>query len=379
MPGRNPHLPGYERDPEVGGVRIAAREQFRRGQERVQELRSLLARKNPSVEQTAKNQPAGGEERLDGQSRKRPRDEDEEEEKAADNDLNRAPKRHRPVRSASPGSPDSSHVRSRRAVAKRRPTPSADVTDADDTEVVGRRGPKASTQQLLAESSTYSSIPDSSSEAAASASQIAPTAQAAPKRARTPDDDASESDDVEAGDGRGPAGSKRRRLMKGAASASLSIASSQAGPVTPRRATPEPGNIEPGSAQSHLTSPAGQPTPQPDEFPAQYGTPSSTFLKFSRNSITMSKISKMGKKRPWLFSYRTAEGYGIYAFVKCPAGNCKHHFSSHPLQEYRARDHILACGQQIRDQRDMVRQYARQGMLLCNHALLCPLLLLDNS
>lgn len=93
----------------------------------------------------------------------------------------------------------------------------------------------------------------------------------------------------------------------------------------------------------------------------------------------MSKIAKMGKKRPWLFSYKTAEGYGIYAFVKCPAGNCKHHFSSHPLQEYRARDHILGCGQQIRDQRDMVRQYARQGMLLCNHALLCPLLLLGNS
>lgn len=379
LPGHNPHLPGYVRDPDVGNVRIAARDQFRRGQERVQELRGLLSRRDARVEQPAKETPAGGEAQLDGESRKRPRDEEEEEETAVDDTLNRAPKRHRTVHSASPGPSNSRHVRSRRAAARRRTTPSADVTDADDTEVVQGHGPKASTLQRPAESSADSAVLGSSSEAAGSASQIAPAAQAAPKRSRTPEDDASESDDVEAGDGRGPAGSKRRRLMNGAAAASLSIASLQAGPVTPRRATPEPGVIEPGSAQSHLTSPAGQPTPQPDRYPARYGTPSSTFLKFSRNSITMSKIAKMGKKRPWLFSYKTAEGYGIYAFVKCPAGNCKHHFSSNPLKEYRARDHILACGQQIRDQRDMVRQYARQGMLLFDHALLCPLLLLGNS
>lgn len=379
MPGRNPHLPGYERDPEVGEVRIAAREQFRRGQERVQELRALLSRRAPSVEHSSKKLPVEGEAQLHGESRKRPRDDEEEEEKAADNDLNRAPKRHRSVRSASPGTSNSSHVLSRRAAAKRRPAHSADITDADDTEVYEGRGSRSSTQQRLVENSTASGNPASSSGDVGSASEVVPASRPAPKRARTPDDDGSESGDVETGDGRGPAGSKRRRLIKGSASASLSIASPQAGPVTPRRATPEPGDIEPGSAQSHLTSPAGQPTPQPDEFPAQYGTPSSTFLKFSRNSITMSKIAKMGKKRPWLFSYRTAEGYGIYAFVKCPAGNCKHHFSSHPLREHRAQDHILACGQQIRDQRDMVRQYARQGMLSRSHALLCHPLLLGNS
>lgn len=357
LPRHNPNLPGYVRDPDVGNVRIAAREQFRRGQERVQELRGLISRKDARVEQPAKEKPAGGEAQLDSESRKRPRDEEEEEETAVDDTLNRAPKRHRRVHSASPGPSDSSHVRPRRAAAKRRPTPSA-----DDSEVYEGRGPRSSTLQRKVESSIDSAIPGSSSEAVVSVSKNAPSAQAAPKRTRTPDDDGSESGDVEASDGRGPAGSKRRRLIKGSASASLSSAGPQAGPVTPRRATPEPGDIEPGSAQSHLTSPAGQPTPQPAEYPTQYGTPSSTFLKFSRNSITMSKIAKMGKKRPWLFSYKTAEGYGIYAFVKCPAGNCKHHFSSHPLRKHRAQDHILACGQQIRDQRDMVRQYARQGM-----------------
>lgn len=380
LPRHNPHLPGYVRDPDVGNVRIAAREQFRRGQERVQELRRLLSRRASSVEQPAEKPSAGGEAKLAGESRKRPRDDgEEEEEEVADNDLSRAPKRYRSVRSASPGPSKSSHVRPRRAAAKRRPTPSADVTGVDDTEVVQGQGPEASTLQRQAEISTDSATQASSSEAAFRASQTTPAAQAAPKRTRTPDDDASESEDVEAYDGRSPAGSKRRRLTKGAASASLPIAGPQAGPVTPRRATPEPGDIEPGSAQSHLTSPAGQPTPQPAEYPAQYGTPSSTFLKFSRNSITMSKIAKMGKKRPWLFSYKTAEGYGIYAFVKCPAGNCKHHFSSHPLRKHRAQDHILACGQQIRDQRDMVRQYARQGMLSRSHALLCYPLLLGNS
>ncbi|KKY35851.1 hypothetical protein UCDDA912_g04123 [Diaporthe ampelina] len=95
-------------------------------------------------------------------------------------------------------------------------------------------------------------------------------------------------------------------------------------------------------------------------FPSRYRVPSSKRLKFSRNTITMSKIAKMGKKRPWLFGYDTAEGYGIYAFVKCPGPNCKHHFSSHPLKEDRAHDHILGCNQQIRDDRDMVREYARQ-------------------
>lgn len=379
LPGHNPHLPGYVRDPDVGNVRIAARDQFRRGQERVQELRGLLSRRDARVEQPAKETPAGGEAQLDGESRKRPRDEEEEEETAVDDTLNRAPKRHRTVHSASPGLSNSRHVRSRRAAAKRRRALSADDADGDNTEVVEGRGPKASTQQRLAESSNASGNPVPSSEDAGYASEVVPASQAAPKRARTPDEDGSESDNVEAGDGRGPAGSKRRRLIKGSTSASLSIASPQAGPVTPRRATPQPGDIEPGSAQSHLTSPAGQPTPQPDRYPVQYGTPSSTFLKFSRNSITMSKIVKMGKKRPWLFSYKTAEGYGIYAFVKCPAGNCKHHFSSHPLRKYRAQDHILACGQQIRDQRDMVRQYARQGMLIRSHTLLCPPFLLGNS
>lgn len=77
----------------------------------------------------------------------------------------------------------------------------------------------------------------------------------------------------------------------------------------------------------------------------------------------------MGKTRPWVFGYSTDEGYGLYAFMKCPGQNCKTRFSSHPLRHSQARDHLLSCGQPVLDEQDMVRQYASQGM----HHLECRL------
>lgn len=358
-------------------MRRLAREQFQKGQERVQQLRSLLATTASSTGQGVDESPVEGEAQPGGESRKRPR----EEEHTTEEGLSHEPKRQRSHRDATPGPSNAGRVSPRRASAKglRASADNAtdDGTEDEDAEVIEVQGPGASKQQQPTEEPAYSGVPGSSSGSGGSASYNVPS-QAGLKRARTPDDDDSEGDDVEAGDGRGREGSKRRRLMKGTPPASLPIASPEAGPATPRQATPEPGDLEPGSAQSHLTSLVGQPTPQPDRYPTHYSAPSSSFLKFSRNSIPMSKIVKMGKKRPWLFSYKTAEGNGIYAFVKCPRGNCKHHFSSHPLRDYRARDHILACDQQIRDDRDMVRQYARQGRSFWNLSLLRPLLLLGN-
>lgn len=340
-------------------MRHLAREQFRVGQERVKQLRSRLATTANSTGQGADESPVEGETQPGGESRKRPR----EEEDATEEGLNHEPKRQRSYRDATPGPSNAGRVSPRRGSAERlrasADNATNDGTEDEDAEVIEIQGPGASKQQQPTEGPAYSP-PGSSSAAGSSASYSVPS-QAGRKRARTPDDDDSEGDDVAAEDGRGPEGSKRRRLMKGTPSASHPVASPEAVPATPRQATPEPGDVEPGSAQSHLTSPAGPPTPQPVSFPTQYAVPSSRFLKFSRNSIPMSKIVKMGKKRPWLFGYKTAEGYGIYAFITCPRGNCKHHFSSHPLRDYRAQDHILGCDQQIRDERDMVRQYGRQG------------------
>lgn len=307
-----------------------------------------------STSRGAGEYPFEGEAQPGGESRKRPR---EESVDATEDDLDHGSKRQRSLRSATPGRSNSSPVSPRRAAAKRLRAP------AHDAEAGQGQVRRASEPKLLTNAAATSGSPGPSSGATGSASHAVAPPQATPKRAREPADDDSEGDDLEAEDGRGHAGSKRQRLTRETPPASLPIASPQAVPSTPKQATPEPGDLEPGSAQSHVSSLAGPPTPQPAEFPSHYSLPSSEALKFSRNNITMSKITKMGKKRPWLFSYKTAEGTGIYAFVKCPRGNCKHHFSRHPLRGDRAKDHILDCNQQIRDERDMVRQYARQGRL----------------
>lgn len=356
-------------------MRRLAREQFQLGQERVQQLRSRLATTTSNTGQEADESPVDREVRPGGESRKRPREEDAD---ATEEQLNHEPKRQRSLRDATPGPSNAGPVSARRTSTERLRASADDATNGEDAEVVEGQEPTGSKQQQPKEEPAYSGTPVSSSGAGGSATYNVPS-QAGMKRARTPDDDDSEDNDVEAGDGGGPAGSKRRRLMEDPPSAGLPIAGPEAGPATPRQATPEPRDVEPGSAQSHLTSLAGQVTPQTPGFPSHYRVPSSRFLKFSRNAITMSKIVKMGKKRPWLFGYKTAEGYGIYAFVKCPRGNCKHHFSSHPLRDSRARDHILACNQQIRDDRDMVRQYARQGRSSCNYRPMRPIFLPDKS
>ncbi|KAK7737615.1 Histone acetyltransferase kat2b [Diaporthe eres] len=359
QPGFNKRLPDYQQEPDRSYVRHLAREQFRLGQGRVQQLRSRLATTANSTGQGADESPVEGEAQPGGESRKRPREEDAD---ATEEGLNHEPKRQRSYRDATPGPSNVGRLSPRRASAERlrasADNATDDVPEDEDAEVIEVQGPGASKQKQPTGEPAYSGAPGPSPGAGGSSYNV--PSQAGRKRARTPDADDSEGDDVEAEDGRGPEGSKRRRLMKGAPSASHPLASPEAVPATPRQATPEPGDVEPGSAQSHLTSPAGPPTPQPVSLPTQYAVPSSRFLKFSRNAIPMSKIVKMGKKRPWLFGYKTAEGYGIYAFTTCPRGNCKHHFSSHPLRDYRAQDHILGCNQQIRDERDMVRQYARQ-------------------
>ncbi|KAI7782607.1 hypothetical protein LA080_013095 [Diaporthe eres] len=359
VPPFNRRLHSYKQEYDLPTVKHFAREQFRLGQERVRKLRKILATTESGTGQGADDSHVEGEAQPGGESRKRPREEDAD---ATEEDPNHEPKRQRSLRDATPGPSNAGRLSPRRASAERlrasADNATDDVPEDEDAEVIEVQEPLASKQKQPTEEPAYSGAPGSSPGAGGSSYNV--PSQAGRKRARTPEDDDSEGDDVEAEDGHGPEGSKRRRLMKGTPSVSHHIASPEAVPATPRQATPGPGDVEPGSAQSHLTSPAGPPTPQPVSFPTQYAVPSSSFLKFSRNAIPMSKIVKMGKKRPWLFSYKTAEGYGIYAFVTCPRGNCKHHFSSHPLRDYRAQDHILGCNQQIRDERDMVRQYARQ-------------------
>lgn len=323
----------------------------------MQQLRSLLASGPSSKGHGAAEPPVEAEAPIDSESRKRARDEDAD---VSGDGLDRGPKRRRSLSNSTAGPSNLGPGSPHRAASKRIRAPADDDTD-DDVEADKSHELRSSKRQRLATDEALLGIPSSSSGAAGSGSHTVPPAPATPKRNRAQVDDDSDGDDVDGGNDRGPLGSKRRRVMKDARPTGLPVARTEAGPSTPRQATLDPGGPEPGSAQSHLTSPAGQPTPQPAQYPSHYGLPSSKPLKFSRNTVTMSKIAKMGKRRPWLFGYKTAEGYGIYAFVSCPGANCKHHFSSHPLRDHRARDHILACNQPIRDDRDMIRQYARQG------------------
>lgn len=370
-------LPGYHgREPDVS-IETLKQEQLERGQERVEQLRRRLAEaasgtgqgaaEQPPVDDEAPRDPLSQDEAPhDGGSRKRPRDEDDDD--VIEIDPEHFPKRQRSHRSPTPRPTNSDRSPRRRAAAKGLRPAAQDGAAADDAEAVAGQGASAS------KAASPSDAPGSSSRAASFGSGVVGPLHAAQKRGREPTDDGSEDDGVEAGEGRGPAGSKRLRLRENTPPAHIFAAHPEAAPSTPKRAATDGDDVEePGSAQSHADSPATEPSPRPVVFPKSYPAPASKFLKFSRNSINMSKIAKMGKRRPWLFGFKTTEGFGIYAFASCPRGNCKHHFSEHPLREHRAYDHIFDCGQPLRDERHMVKDYAVQGRPACdNSAMLQP-------
>lgn len=343
------------------------RENFERGQERVRHLRSRLARQDPGAGQGEPEVAIEGEAQPEGQSRKRPR---EDSEDASDEGESRGQKRQRSLRSDSAG-PSTSNAIPPAAAAAKRPRAAAEDDGADeDADAYEGRAPRAAKRQRLMNAGSSLSVPGTGFRAATPGPSAAAPRQAAAaprraarKRPKPAAGDDGEGDDQEPGGSPGPAAAKRRRGMKDPPPpARLPAASPEAGPSTPRRPPHEP--AVPGTVSSHATSLAGQFTPEPVSFPSHYKIPSSESLKFSRQTIEMGKIVKMGKKRPWLFGYNTPKGgYGIFAFVKCRGRDCKHHFSSHPLENGRAYDHFLSCDQPIRDTRYMVKEYACQGKL----------------
>lgn len=83
---------------------------------------------------------------------------------------------------------------------------------------------------------------------------------------------------------------------------------------------------------------------------------------FTTETVLSSRVTKMGRSRPWVFAYESAAGFSLYAFMKCPAAGCKHKFSEHPLEQGRAVNHFNECQVQIDSEKHMVKEYASQGM-----------------
>lgn len=146
------------------------------------------------------------------------------------------------------------------------------------------------------------------------------------------------------------------------------------------RLSPSAPNLSPGVASSGtadpLSSPDGCPAPSTGKSPHPPQVPSSQLLGFCKKTVTMRKIAKKGKTRPWLFGQSTAEGYDIYTSVECPSPGCKHQFSSQPLMSGRAEEHIRNCLGLPGEDQDIIRDYASQGRLFSGHLnslLSCPL------
>ena len=400
-------------------IKAAAWDQLKLGQQRVQQLRSRLA---STVSNTGQSDPtpalAGGAP-LNHEPGKQPHEESAE---PAKDGLNHEPKSQQYTSSASPRPSDPDTAPPRPATAKRPRAPADNDGDSRDEEAEEGRATKR--PKLLPENITASSSTTAmSSGAVASGSHTAAPQGSASKRARTPADNDGDAGDEEVEEGRAtkrpklrlkistasssttamssaavasssradipeqpaskrartpadvdgdgddqadgavgePSRSKRRRLTKDTHPVGLPIASPEAGPSTASKAAGEPASVVSGSSQAHASSAAGQPAPQP-QVPGHYETPSSQPLNFSRSTIDMATVVRRAKARPWLFGYSTDQGYGIYAFTKCPGQDCKHRFSSHPLKDNRARDHFLSCNQPMLDEKHMVGQYASQGM-----------------
>lgn len=336
----HPRYPSYNgTKPDLNTVKAAALNQLKQGQERVQQLRRRLDLPGSTTDQTNDVFGFADLPYLDPRPTKRSREE------SAGTIEDGGPNRQRSVGSASPGPSNRDAAGSRGPAAKRARRQADDHDDDDDDEAEEGRAVK---RQRLTNTAHSASVAATSSGAIASGSRAVPSRRAALKRTRAYTDGHDEYNHDD-GDGHGPSGSKRQRLTE----------------ETPAM---DPHAASSNSAQAHPDEPNPQPAPQQPQFPAQYEAPSSQPLNFSRNTITMRNVGKMDKtRRPWVFGYRTEEGYGIYAFVKCPGQNCKHHFSSHPLRGHSARDHFLSCNQPFADEQDMVRQYACQGMSLGTH------------
>ncbi|KUI68533.1 mRNA export protein mlo3 [Cytospora mali] len=89
-------------------------------------------------------------------------------------------------------------------------------------------------------------------------------------------------------------------------------------------------------------------------------TPSSQPLGFTTETVLSSRITKMGRSRPWVFEFESAAGLGLYAFMKCPAAGCRHKFSENPLEQGSAVNHFNACGVEVHSEKHMIKEYASQ-------------------
>lgn len=341
----HPRYPSYHgTKPDLNTIKEAALNQLKQGQQRVQQLRRRLALPDSTKYQTF-DMFSSGDMVYGGHDPRKPSG--EEGAGASGKAPDCGPKRQPPHRSASPGPSNRAAAAPPRPAAKRARRQADDNDDDDDDDDEAGKG-KAVKRQRLTNTAPSASAAATSSAAIVSGSRAVPPRRAALKRTRASTEDDYEKNDGD-GDGHGPSGSKRQRLMEGTPPMNLHAASSN-------------------SARAHPDQPNPQPAPQQSQSPAQYETPSSQPLNFSRDTITMSKVARMSKtRRPWVFGYSTEEGYGMYAFVDCPGQNCKHHFTSHPLRNHHARDHFLSCNQPFADEQDMVRQYACQGMSLGRH------------
>ncbi|KAJ0115752.1 hypothetical protein J7T55_010575 [Diaporthe amygdali] len=325
QPGFKRHLPGIDRGvPDIGRDALL-KEEVERCQARILQLQYLLGTKSSGTRTSTEERVVEGRTQPKGGSLKRPRDEDTE----ATGDCRKNGDKRRRLTAGGTSDPITSNAVPLQRNARKQPVSMGQV----------EAGPSGSA----------GNAPDSS--------------RGRQKRAKIPEDDESDDNDgLEAGEGYGPTAPKRQRLEKSRPSARMATSSPQAAdpePVVPASRVPKA--VSPIlDSEQNLSPAAGPSSPRARGLSSPSVEPSSQPLGFSRNTVTMSKIAKMGKRRPWLFGYSTAEGYGIYAFVECPASGCKHHFSSHPLRQGRAQDHISDCNQPLLDERDIVKQYARQ-------------------
>ncbi|POS76995.1 hypothetical protein DHEL01_v204614 [Diaporthe helianthi] len=348
--------------PNIFEVKASAWDQLQFSRKRVQQLRARLASK---ASKTAKNDHAPATQ-AEAPLSHEPRVTLEKNAEPKQDGQAHGPEPQQSNHSANPGPSDRDAIPLVKTASKRPRQPAGDDQQKEQHPPAETRAAKR--QRLADVVVAPSSLPATSPVASVPDSSAAPSQRPSSKRSRTPSDVDNDGDDQgEGGDSRGASSPKRRRLIRAATSAGgLPADNAEAGPSTAGEPTPHEAAADvPGSSQAQASSAASVQTappqqPQQPQQPAVSVAPSSQALPSSSNTVTMSKIAKMGKTRPWVFGYNTDEGYGLYAIFKCPRPNCKQRFSSHPLKNNHARDHFVSCGQPVVDEQDMVRQYASQ-------------------
>ncbi|KAJ9148412.1 hypothetical protein NKR23_g5234 [Pleurostoma richardsiae] len=71
------------------------------------------------------------------------------------------------------------------------------------------------------------------------------------------------------------------------------------------------------------------------------------------------KITELRKLPYWVFEYRFSRGLSLCT-LRCPSPTCSAPvFSKHPLKRSRAASHLKSCGVPFRNERDIIRKYAR--------------------